>query len=100
MTMQAKVMQAIEAIVTKHKLEVVTAFSFSNVGTLHIQRPKELKTLFLISVNFQDDHMSAGIHGPEERKPVYGEFIYLRYQDQAGMGRFLAAIEQRVKGTK
>lgn len=59
-TVQEKMLAQIDARLAKHGLEAVRHFSFSNIGTLYVQRRSEVHTLFRIEVKF-DGKLSACI---------------------------------------
>lgn len=66
-TMQEKILFQIDAILEEHDLEGVRDFWQSNSGTLQVQRPTKIATLFRIAMRFDTGTMSACIllHGED-----------------------------------
>lgn len=105
-TAQDKIMASIDSILADYDLEGVRDFWQSNSGTLHVQDPKRLPTVFRIAVQFDTGKFSACImlnhedrdyaHIPFERKPAIVEHreraFHIEYHDGQRLLLFMNCV--------
>ncbi len=99
-TMQDKVIGAVRKLIGAEKLEPAETWSYSNVGTVFIQRAGKFQTLLVLNVQFNSNYMSWSICKPLEGKPILAQDPYCEYHDDKDMERLLATLETEIGKAK